>query len=435
MGAAVERAHSARQVKLAVFLLLVVGALDVDRAAAQSARGDTLAEELRKNVVRVISRPSTGFPTFGFGFIVGERSGSVYIVTADHNVRDASGTANPSGIIFFTDQGQEYPGYLLGTRLVREAGDVAVIRAEPPAGFSWRRDVRASAPPQRHDDVWFIGLNDKWFIPAKSGAVSTVEPNRIRFEGLPVRQGTSGAPLITSKGIVGMVTVDADVYAEATPIAVIERAFAEWQYPWNLGALTVAPPPSPVVAPPPPVVAAPQPVIPSMPPDTSRVRGLSEFTTRDNRDIWLNDILRPDGRIGTKVNIDECANNCTSDAKCVAFAYDRWNQTCYPKSKITQSIVDAHSVIAVKKPAELPKVSQERISLITLRDHRMHGTMTSSKRVRKFEDCRAACDENLHCVAFNFIKNRSTDNCELYKIADNHIRDTEVDSGYKIHKR
>jgi hypothetical protein len=87
---------------------------------AQTSNGDTLANDLRRNVVRVISRWSDGTTErSGFGFVVGERAGLFYIVTADHVVRNENLTAGAPAIIFYQDQGNEYQGALLTTRPIR----------------------------------------------------------------------------------------------------------------------------------------------------------------------------------------------------------------------------------------------------------------------------------------------------------------------------
>jgi hypothetical protein len=88
------------------------------------------------------------------------------------------------------------------------------------------------------------------------------------LDNLPVRVGTSGAPLIADTGIIGMVTADASESSEAVSIDIIARAFALWNLPWqltpfqgdeNLGAKPAPrtpPAPKTPTAPTPPAVAA-----------------------------------------------------------------------------------------------------------------------------------------------------------------------------------
>jgi hypothetical protein len=191
-------------------------------------------------VVRIIAHIGAGAaPRDGFGFVVGEDAGQLYIVTADHLVRgdgpDES-DRHPT-VIFFQDQGTQYSGDLLGTDLPRGQGDVAVIRLKPVQKIGWKMAAKAAEPVGRDTKTWFIGKLGEWYVPTRPGFVNEVEPNgTIRLDGLPVSVGTSGAPLISAGGIVGMVVTDASVFSEATPLDVIQRAFEKWNYPWQLVA-------------------------------------------------------------------------------------------------------------------------------------------------------------------------------------------------------
>ncbi len=433
MGCPLEHAHSNLPVKLLLLLALSLARLNVSEALAQAKTGEELANDLRRNVVRVTSRWTNGTSQrSGFGFLVGERNGLLYIVTADHVVRDDNLAVGIPGIIFYYDQGKEYQGDVLDTHLLKSAGDVAVVRIQPPPGFSWRRDALANAPAVRGDDVWFAGLQGAWYVPVRPGAISSIEPGgEIRFEGLAIRPGTSGAPLIGKSGILGMIVKDDDVFGTATSVDVIARAFRDWVYPWQLISYSdrptaLAPPPQRPPSPSP----SPSPSSTSPPPSPPWT---SVYSTRDNRDIWQKDIPLPNGSIGVRdVDIDECARRCTSNSKCLAFAYDRWNRTCYPKSESSGSILDPRSMIAIKKPGEIPKVSQKAAEIALLRNKRMHGTLHSASRVTDFAACKSACNENLLCVAFNFLKREDrADNCEMYKMSDSNSADTSVDAGYK----
>jgi hypothetical protein len=436
MGASLERAYANFQVKL--LLLLTVIALNVSEVHAQSYTGDALANDLRRNVVRIVSRWTNGTQNkAGFGFVVGEREGLLYIITADHVVRDGFFAGSP-GITFYFDQGKEYPGDLLDTHLVESQGDVAVIRIPaPPGGLSWRRDALASTVAARGHDVWFVGLQGNWYVPVRPGAINNIDPGReLRFEGLDVRSGTSGGPLISKSGILGMIVTDNDVFGKATSIDAISRAVRDWAYPWDLtltsSSLTpapvpVSPVPTPTSVPTTPTVSKPTPAI------SSTSLWTSEYSTRDNRDIWQQDILLPNGSIGIHgVDLDECAKRCSGNANCTAFAYDRWNRSCYPKRASPASILDPHSMIAVKKPGEVPKVSQKDAQIALLRNKRMHGAPYKNSSAFDHDSCRSTCNEDILCVAYNFLKQTNAGiNCEMYKVSDGYDTDTSVDAGYK----
>ena len=413
-------------------MLLLILKLPGGEVIAQPSTGDMLANDLRRNVVRVNSRWSDSPMQNGFGFVVGERAGLLYIVTAYHVVRNQqNSTLGAPAIIFYQDQGKEYQGDLLTTHLSQDEGDVAVIRVTPPPGFSWQPAALSGVTAERGDDVRFIGVEGQWLVPAKPGAVNTVDPNHaIRFEGLPIRTGTSGAPLVGNKGIVGMINTD-DVFGFATPIDVIERAIRGWNYPWQL---TTWSPPPPAITPPPTSAPVSPPAGEAKVSPPPLIENLDRrYTTRDNRDLWLGDITRPGQDIGTRdIDLAECQRQCTANDDCVAFAYDRWNRSCYPKNKITQSLLDPHSTIAVKKPAELPNVSQKTPEMVILRNQHMRGDVMISQKTTNYAACSSACEENLKCVAFNFLKRAGgEDNCRMFKLSDGHDNDNAVDAGYK----
>jgi hypothetical protein len=88
-------------------------------------------------------------------------------------------------------------------------------------------------------------------------------------------------------------------------------------------------------------------------------------------------------------------------------------------------------MIAVKKPGEVPRVSLKDNSIALLRDKRMHGTPNKTLKARDFEACKMSCNVEILCVAFNFSKRATGDNCEMYKMSDGYEADSKVDAGYK----
>jgi hypothetical protein len=214
--------------------LLCVGALLPLGATRIHATEDEMALTLRQNVVRI----ETEWKSDGFGFIVGERGGLLYIATANHVVRGT--TPEQSGtspfVSFFEDQ-TNYRAQLDPAGWSRDDGDIAVLRVPMPAsGVSWRRDaLSASGVKERTTDVWFIGRQREWFVPAMPGRVTKIAPiGTIVSEGLSVRLGTSGAPLVSKDGIIGMIIEDRGTEVDATPVEVIQRAFASRNLPWQL---------------------------------------------------------------------------------------------------------------------------------------------------------------------------------------------------------
>jgi hypothetical protein len=198
---------------------------------AQTA-GAKMAETLRKNTVRVQGAQN------GFGFIVGERNGFIYIATARHILIDNENPDAPPvkkvQIVYYADQGKTYVAEVLGTH----DGDLAVIRASTPSGFDWVRASEAPTSNQYHGtQVWFVGRRDQWYVPGTPGAIASDRPSsksQIEVDGLAVAKGTSGAPLISDQGIVGMILQDSADDTRALTLDFIRRDFEEWNYPWDL---------------------------------------------------------------------------------------------------------------------------------------------------------------------------------------------------------
>jgi hypothetical protein len=232
-----ERTQAVFRMNRFLMTLVTLATGGAQAALGQNSSGEELALALRSNVVRVVAHLGAGKTAQGFGFIVGEDSGGFYIVTADHVVRGEGPDEidKKPTVIFFQDSGKEYEGELLGTEIPRGQGDVAVLRIRPSQKFAWNRNVVAQGLPKRDTDVWFVGKLGEWYVPTRPGAVNEIELNgAIKVDALPVSVGTSGAPLISQSGILGMVVTDAGTFSEATPLDVIKRAIEKWNYPWQL---------------------------------------------------------------------------------------------------------------------------------------------------------------------------------------------------------
>jgi Trypsin-like peptidase domain len=202
-------------------------------------RDDATALRLRANVVKVQS-PAGESAESGFGFIIGSRDGKLYIVTADHVVRpvDAPNTSAPAAVkvVFYSDQGRTYRAELLETH--DRASDLAVLRLSVPSGVDWFRDCLGDTNGVgRGTRVWFIGRNGNWFVPVQAGFVGTEHLSddwHVQLESLPVRPGSSGGPLLSNSGIIGMIQRGSEDDSFALSIDRIKLLVRNWNYPWNL---------------------------------------------------------------------------------------------------------------------------------------------------------------------------------------------------------
>src|SRR5215831_8136479 len=143
---------------LPLFALLAsaisLATLAASLALPQNAGGDHMANDLRRNVVRIEAKEN------GFGFIVGERSGILYIVTANHVVVDPDKveTQGPAKVRveFFDRRGVKYDAVLLGTHDTYR--DLAVLTVRTPQGLQWTKECLAGPEKQkRGTPVWFVG--------------------------------------------------------------------------------------------------------------------------------------------------------------------------------------------------------------------------------------------------------------------------------------
>jgi hypothetical protein len=211
---------------------------------AQSS-GDELALKLRNNVVKITAKRESGESAHGFGFIVGKQRDQFYIVTANHVVRSnrPGGASKSVKLKFYSDPGRTYPAVLLET-FYGKPQDFAVVQVTAPANISWESEALVSLlsikAGMRGEKVWFIGRSGKWYIPTIPGRINSEKPDLhsiIQVDIVSVRVGTSGAPLITENGIIGMIIEDEVGSARAVSIEAIKAAFEEWRYPWSLRAI------------------------------------------------------------------------------------------------------------------------------------------------------------------------------------------------------
>ena len=207
-------------------------------AFPQAESTDQMANALRQNVVRIEAAMLTHVEN-GFGFVVGEREGQLFIVTAFHVVNDpdAIGVPNPvkARVEFFDRQGKLYKAEILGTH--DSFRDLAVLTVPTPVGFSWKEKCLAGAEKQKRGvPVWFVGRDQKWWPPVEPGHVSSPPSTEwmIDLEGTQIKPGSSGGPVIADTGIIGMIETDSAGNARALSVDFIKRALESWNHPWGL---------------------------------------------------------------------------------------------------------------------------------------------------------------------------------------------------------
>ena len=235
---------------VAVLMASAILLTPVTLCNAQST-GRQLAEEMRSNVVTIVAERPDG-PRNGFGIIVGERDGHLLVVTANHVLRGNTRDDVPSrvGVRFFHQQDAEVDARLLGDS--DAVFDLAVIEVPAPREVQWLREsLRSGDILQPSTPVWFVGRENTWYIPIDPGKVNTLLPAyRILVDGLNVQVGSSGAPLVSAEGLIGIMVIDEVSRAsQVLSIEVVARTVRDvWKRPWDLKPLVRAPASSPDVA-------------------------------------------------------------------------------------------------------------------------------------------------------------------------------------------
>lgn len=194
------------------------------------------ALELRGNVVRVTRQGGDGLG-IGFGFIVGHSRESLYVITAEHVALESDPDAEQIDpkVIFYSSRDKPYSATVVGHN---HPHDVALLKVDRAPKTAWRRDCLApGGDATRGTPVVFIGRSDRWDVPATKGNISSAGLTAERWlmaDLGDIREGSSGAPLVTKTGIIGMVKGDAGGTTKILSIEFIRDAVKEWNGPWEL---------------------------------------------------------------------------------------------------------------------------------------------------------------------------------------------------------
>jgi formylglycine-generating enzyme required for sulfatase activity len=221
-----------------------------------AGKGDEVSKPYKPLVAQISTEFSIG-EADGFGFIVGERDSYFYIVTANHVVR-AEQPDNPTEKVWlrfsWDPGGKRQEAELLAS--MHGPLDLALLRIARDRVFgadrvSWGEQAYCEEWVDE-ELVWFIGRQKKWYVPSdrRAGVMLGTEADLqgiVHFDINSIKPGSSGAPLIVERGIVGMVTKDAGDEARAVNIDLVRRFVSKNNpYPWNLIKCgTVSPEPKP----------------------------------------------------------------------------------------------------------------------------------------------------------------------------------------------
>jgi alpha-tubulin suppressor-like RCC1 family protein len=201
---------------------------------------DPLREDIKSLIVRIETKFSDRV-SFGAGIVAGADNDQIYIVTANHVVRDGDRPGQDLLVEFYGLRGKS----LLATLATHfDAGrDLAVLVV--PNAKAHGIDVnafpfdRAGDPSAltRGDPVFLAGHpNDvRWSLSVTPDAFVETEEDWLRFESKSLFPGHSGGALLNFRlEIVGLLRSDKQPYGEALSIAKILTIFKQWGYPLKL---------------------------------------------------------------------------------------------------------------------------------------------------------------------------------------------------------
>jgi hypothetical protein len=129
------------------------------------------------------------------------------------------------------------------------------------------------------------------------------------------------------------------------------------------------------------------------------------------------------------IGIDRCDALCSSENRCIAYTFDKWNNVCFLKSNVDRLRVDAKSVSGFRDPA-LYALRPEPIEIQRRAKKGFPDVEYSTVELRSFDDCAQKCLLDKNCSGFNFHVSRNA--CGLIASPSEYVDNVEVDIGYKI---
>lgn len=219
--------------RICFFVILFCLAPARPAPAADEYSGRDLALELRNCVVR-ISAPSSGF-----GLIVGERDRQLFILTANHVISRDKQLFKTVTIQFNHTPKQDVVAKTVRLDERARKMDIGMLRVPKPGNFFWRKDTMAMARDHVTGlNVWYIGQSQEWKVAVEPGTIENEDigdGQKIQLN-MPVRGGSSGAPLISKYGVFGMLLAEgpASRYSRGVAIDAIQTACERNRIHWSL---------------------------------------------------------------------------------------------------------------------------------------------------------------------------------------------------------
>lgn len=244
-------AHFRRWMRTIVALALLATGVGNTRAL----EGGDVRPIVMNNVVLISSSRRDGTPELGYGLIVGRSGDLLWIATARHVV---VWPPTPAVDTIEFDRGTRVQflwggqaDIALPPRGAIDPGlDIAFIAVHSPLASGsgmerWRTPVLRLAPAK--DEEVRVGGSEKHSLELADASGRVVDAGDgerdLALQGLSAYPGQSGAPLMSTYGVLGMVTASGPGGASevhAVPIARVQQAAAALHVPWQLSPNEVA---------------------------------------------------------------------------------------------------------------------------------------------------------------------------------------------------
>jgi Trypsin-like peptidase domain len=191
--------------------------------------GAELAARLRQNLVWIAAQD---IGEHGYGMVVGGDNTTVWVITArhvvvktamrgsttpdepSHQIRMRFCAAAATGLV----PGEPWPGWDTGGE------DIALLSVARPRDYQWA--TRALAPQVTvGEPVWLLGSNDECALVPAQGQVRALadSANNLRIDFTGVQGGSSGAPVLSGHGVLGLMKSAEDLTTTVHAIADLQR--------------------------------------------------------------------------------------------------------------------------------------------------------------------------------------------------------------------
>lgn len=141
----------------------------------------------------------------------------------------------------------------------------------------------------------------------------------------------------------------------------------------------------------------------------------STFNTYVNYNIQGGD-LREGG--GTIKGIDPatCLSRCRSVKSCIAFAFDKWSNSCFLKDTVGALVLAPSSDTSIRRDQDSPVFSPNAKQFCPYPDSAAFGEGPPSSTANSSRTCEQNCDRDQSCVGYTFRKTDSQ--CKLFRVVN-----------------